>query len=621
MSGLAWAAVAVFTVAYVLIATEKIHRVAAALGGAAVMLLIGATDTAARVLLRAGRHRLERHLPAARDDAHRRRAQTTGVFEYVAIWAAKRARGRPFRVMVILVLITAVASAVLDNVTTVLLIAPVTFLVCERLGVPAVPFLIAEAMASNIGGTATLVGDPPNIIIGSRGGLSYNDFLVHLAPFVVLLLRRLPRPVPGAVPGGVPLRPATRARRSMRCDEREAIRDRRLLVLGLRVLGAVTAAFVLHTTLHLEPAVVALLGGLLLLALSRLDAGEISRDVEWPTLVFFAGLFIMVGALVNTGVVEQLSAAAIDATADRLLPASMVLLWGSAALSAIVDNIPYVATMSPVVADLVHAHGGTARSHVLWWALALGADLGGNATAVGASANVVVLGLAERAGQPITSGSSPGTASSSPRPPSASPCRTCGCATSCWPDRRWNRRGPHPGRPTGRRPPAGRHAAGERPPIGVPAGSGAARRARPGPRGRRRTLARPRRRWRSAQDGDHDGQRDQVEDLVARRRCRTPGRAARRRPRRNPWARTTSRRPARAGVSPERRNDSHSATGRATTMRQDREDPAGPGDLAEEPRRDQRAEHQQRGELEQLGDQSRRSARTPSRSAARRWPR
>ncbi|MFG1901170.1 ArsB/NhaD family transporter [Micromonospora carbonacea] len=149
-------------------------------------------------------------------------------------------------------------------------------------------------------------------------------------------------------------------------------------------------------------AVVALLGGLLLLALSRLDAGEISRDVEWTTLVFFAGLFIMVGALVNTGVVDQLSRAAIDATDGRLLPASMVLLWGSAALSAIVDNIPYVATMSPVVADLVHAQGDAGQSRVLWWALALGADLGGNATAVGASANVVVLGLAERAGQRIS---------------------------------------------------------------------------------------------------------------------------------------------------------------------------------------------------------------------------
>ncbi|MBM0257343.1 ArsB/NhaD family transporter [Micromonospora sp. 4G55] len=401
MSGLAWAAVAVFAVAYVLIATEKIHRIAAALSGAAVMFLIGATDTEHAffsedagidwnvIFLLVGMMLIVAVL------------KRTGAFEYVAVWASKRARGRPFRVMVLLVLITAVASAALDNVTTVLLVAPVTFLVCERLGVPAVPFLIAEAMASNIGGTATLVGDPPNIIIASRGGLSYNDFLIHLAPFIALLLlvflglcRVLFRSAFRYDP--------ERAAEIAALREADAIRDRRLLVLGLAVLGAVTAAFVLHTTLHLEPAVVALLGGLLLLALSRLDAGEISRDVEWPTLVFFAGLFVMVGALVNTGVVEQISRAAIDATADRLLPATMVLLWGSAVLSAIVDNIPYVATMSPVVAELVNAQGDTGQSRVLWWALALGADLGGNATAVGASANVVVLGLAERAGQRIT---------------------------------------------------------------------------------------------------------------------------------------------------------------------------------------------------------------------------
>ena len=183
--------------------------------------------------------------------------------------------------------------------------------------------------------------------------------------------------------------------------ERDAIRDPRLLAISLAVLGAVTVAFVLHTVLHLEPAVVAMLGGLLLLALSRLDATDVATDVEWPTLVFFAGLFVMVGALVNTGVIDTISRAAADAVEGRLLLASMVLLWGSAVLSAIVDNIPYVATMSPVVADLVAADG-TDQSQVLWWALALGADLGGNATAVGASANVIILGIAEKAGKPIS---------------------------------------------------------------------------------------------------------------------------------------------------------------------------------------------------------------------------
>jgi Na+/H+ antiporter NhaD/arsenite permease-like protein len=193
-----------------------------------------------------------------------------------------------------------------------------------------------------------------------------------------------------------------RAAQVMALRERDAIRDGRLVVLSLIVLGLVLIAFSLHTVLHLEPSVVALLGGLVLLAASRLAAGDVARDVEWPTLVFFAGLFVMVGGLVATGVIEELARAATEATADRLWPATMLLLWASAGLSAIVDNIPYVATMSPIVADLVNASGGLDRAQVLWWALAIGADFGGNATAVGASANVVVLGIAERAGHRIT---------------------------------------------------------------------------------------------------------------------------------------------------------------------------------------------------------------------------
>ncbi|HET8684116.1 MAG TPA: ArsB/NhaD family transporter, partial [Micromonosporaceae bacterium] len=288
-----------------------------------------------------------------------------------------------------------------DNVTTVLLVAPVTFLVCERLGVPVAPYLIAEALASNIGGTATLVGDPPNIIIASRAGLSYNDFLLHLAPIIVLLMvvfvglcRWLFRAAFTHDP--------ERAARVMALRERDAITDGRLLAVSLAVLALVTAAFVLHTVLGLEPSVVAVIGGLLLLAASRLDPNDVARDVEWPTLVFFAGLFVMVGALVATGVIDLVAEATADAVAGRLWLASMALLWGSAVLSAIVDNIPYVATMTPVVAELVEADGGGSGSQVLWWSLALGADLGGNATAVGASANVVILGMAERAGRRIT---------------------------------------------------------------------------------------------------------------------------------------------------------------------------------------------------------------------------
>jgi Na+/H+ antiporter NhaD/arsenite permease-like protein len=396
----AWLAVAVFVVAYAFIATEKIHRVVAAVGGASVMLLIGATDAEHAffseesgidwnvIFLLLGMMLIVSVM------------KRTGAFEYLAIWAAKRAKGRPFRVMVILVVVTAVASAALDNVTTVLLIAPVTFLVCDRLGVPVAPFLIAEALASNIGGTATLVGDPPNIIIASRAGLTYNDFLVHLAPLVVVVMIVFVGLCRWLFRSAFRYDPA-RAAEIATLRERDAIRDPRLLVISLAVLVIVTAAFVLHTVLHLDPAVVAILGGLLLLVLSRLNVEAVAKDVEWPTLVFFVGLFVMVGALVNTGVIALISQAATEAVEGRLLLATMGLLWGSAFLSAIVDNIPYVATMSPIVADLVAANG-TGQSQVLWWALALGADFGGNATAVGASANVVVLGLAEGAGRPIS---------------------------------------------------------------------------------------------------------------------------------------------------------------------------------------------------------------------------
>ena len=401
MTWTAWASIAVFAAAYVLIATEWVHRVKAAVGGALIVLVIGATDGEHAffseetgidwnvIFLLLGMMLIVAII------------KRTGLFEYLAIWSAKRARGKPFRLMVILVLVTAVASALLDNVTTILLVAPVTFLVCQRLGVNPVPFLIAEVLASNIGGMATLVGDPPNIIIASRANLSFNDFLIHLAPLAVVLL------VVFVGMCRVLFRKAfvydkDRVASVMALRERDAIRDTRLLVVSLVVLALVLGAFVLHTVLHLEPAVVAIVGGLVLLAVSRLNAEEVAKDVEWPTLVFFAGLFVMVGALVATGVIGQVAEAATSAIGGRLLAASMVLLWASAVLSAIVDNIPYVATMAPIVSELVQSSGDGADTQVLWWSLALGADLGGNATAIGASANVVMLGLAERAGRKIS---------------------------------------------------------------------------------------------------------------------------------------------------------------------------------------------------------------------------
>ncbi|MET7575040.1 ArsB/NhaD family transporter [Streptomyces sp. NPDC005492] len=395
-----WAAIAVFVGAYALIISEKIHRVAVALGGAGLMLAIGATDDVSAfysedsgidwnvIFLLMGMMMIVGVL------------KKTGMFEYLAIWAVKRAHARPFRVMAMLVVITALASALLDNVTTVLLIAPVTLLVCERLALPAAPFLIAEVMASNIGGTATLVGDPPNIIIASRADITFNDFLVHLAPLsallvvVLLLLCRV-------MFRKTFVYDEDRAAEIMALEEREAIKDPRLLIQGLTVLALVVAGFVLHPVLHYEPSIVALLGAGLLIAVSTADTGEVLAEVEWPTLAFFAGLFIMIGGLIDTGVVGQISKALADVIGGSELGGSMTLLGGSAVLSGIVDNIPYVATMAPITADLVKDMGG-ASDHVMWWALALGADLGGNATAIGASANVVVLGIAERGRQPIS---------------------------------------------------------------------------------------------------------------------------------------------------------------------------------------------------------------------------
>jgi Na+/H+ antiporter NhaD/arsenite permease-like protein len=394
-------AVVVFVVAYLLIATEWTHKLLAALGGAAVLFALGVTDTEHAfyshetgidwnvIFLLLGMMIIVGVL------------RRTGVFEYVAIWAAKRAKGSALRVMILLCLITAVASAFLDNVTTVLLIAPVTLLLCDRLGISPVPFLIAEVMASNIGGAATLIGDPPNIIIASRSGLTFNDFLIHMAPLVVLELVVFVLVVPRLFRGSFTVDPE-KVENVLRLNEREAIHDKRLLVKSGLVLLAVFTGFVGHAVFHVEPAVVALLGAGVLVLISGLPTQDYMGSVEWQTLLFFAGLFVMVGALVKTGVIGDLADRVADATDGQPLLAVMLILVVSALLSGIVDNIPYVATMSPVVLELTKSVSDPAHAHALWWALAAGADFGGNATAVGASANVVVIGIALRSGNPIS---------------------------------------------------------------------------------------------------------------------------------------------------------------------------------------------------------------------------
>ena len=298
-------AIAVFVGAYVLIATERVHRVAAALGGAALMVLVGATDAEAAffsqetgvdwnvVFLLLGMMIIVSVV------------KQSGVFEYLAIRAAKAARGRPYRLIVLLCTLTAVASALLDNVTTVLLVAPVTLLVCRTIGVRPEPFLIAEVIASNIGGTATLVGDPPNIIIGSRAGLSFNDFLLNLAPIVVVLLGVFLLLARWLFRDAYRHRP-DRVDALLNLDERRAIRDPVLLRRSMVVLVATVLGFLLHGPLGTEPSMVALLGAGAMVVVTRTSSREYLDEVEWPTLVFFAGLFVMVGALVNVGVLEAL---------------------------------------------------------------------------------------------------------------------------------------------------------------------------------------------------------------------------------------------------------------------------------------------------------------------------
>ncbi len=394
-------AVGIFLVVYVLIATERVPRVVAVLGGVAGVFAVGIVGAQESfyseetgidwnvIFLLLGMMLVVAGL------------RRTGLFEFMAIWSAKRTRGRPYPLLVLLTTLTAVASAMLDNVTTVLLVAPVTLLVCSRLKLNPIPFLIAEVLASNIGGASTLVGDPPNIIIGSRADLSFVDFLVNLGPIILiamvafLLLSRW-------VFRDAFTYDADAAHSVMQLDEREAIADPKLLVRGLVVLVFVLIGFVLQRTLGIDPSIVALLGGGAMMLAVPGPTEEYMKHVEWETLVFFMGLFVLVGALVQVGAIDTLATALTDAVDGDPVAATFGILFGSAALSAIVDNIPYVATMSPVVEQLAANDPSLNPGNVLWWSLALGADLGGNATAIGASANVVVIGIAKRYGYPIS---------------------------------------------------------------------------------------------------------------------------------------------------------------------------------------------------------------------------
>lgn len=382
----------VFVVTYALIATERVNKTAAALAGGLTMILLNLltqeqafehTDFNVIFLL-AGMMMLANLI------------QRTGVFGWMAVQVARAARGRPYRILVLLSVFTAVASAFLDNVTTVLLIAPVTVLLARELRMNPVPYLISEIFASNIGGTATLIGDPPNILIGSAAGLDFTAFLLNLTPITLILLGVYLAAARWLFREDMVLHEAGR-QAMLQMSTEGLITDRPLLVKSLAVLGLTLIGFILHGALGYEPATVALAGATLLMLVARVDPHEVLREVEWTTLFFFFGLFVLVGGVIEVGLIDVLVKAALALTGGAAAPTAMLVLWLSAVLSAVIDNIPYTATVVPVVKELSSGGGG----EVLWWALALGADLGGNATIIGASANVIVAGIAEEEDHPI----------------------------------------------------------------------------------------------------------------------------------------------------------------------------------------------------------------------------
>ncbi len=392
-------ALIVFVGVYFLIATERVERVPAALAGAAALLATGVMHSHdAFFSLETGIDWNVIFLLFGMMIIVGIIGQT-GLFEYLGGQTVRAAHGNPKRVMTLLILLTAVGSALLDNVTTILLVGPVTLAICKTIRVRPVPFLLVVVFASNIGGAATLIGDPPNIIIGSKADLSFNDFLVHVAPIAIIAVLALIVLSRWLFRGAF----AVELTDEETPDEVVAygISDRALLTKGLGVLGLVLVGFALHSVTHAEPAVVALVGAGVLVAISGIRLERCMEEVEWETLVFFMALFVVTGALVKTGVIEDLATVAADAMQGHLLAGSLGLLVVSGVLSGLVDNIPYVAVMSPLVQQVVaDSHEGDPG--LLWWALTLGADFGGNATIVGASANVVMLGIAKKHGHEIS---------------------------------------------------------------------------------------------------------------------------------------------------------------------------------------------------------------------------
>lgn len=404
-------ATAIFLLTYAVIVTERVDRTVVALVGAALMVAFGVLDQeqALRsidpntIVLLVGMMIIINIL------------RRTGIFRFAGWATAVALEGDPWRMLVGFALFTAIASAFLDNVTTILLIAPVTIALSEDLGLDPRPFLISQVIASNIGGTATLIGDPPNILIGGATGLDFLAFLVNLAPVVIVLLALL---IPGywflfGRTGRLGEPASDRQRALQEIEPTEHIADPRLLWVSLAVLALTIVGFFLHGVLHLEAGTIAMFGAVLLLLVSRVDPHDILAEVEWGTIFFFIGLFIVVGGIEETGLLERIAAGVVGAVGGNVLIAAIGLIWLAGLISAVVDNIPAVVTMIPLtfamarllfpelagLSDIELAANPAVTP--LWWSLALGACLGGNGSLVGASANVVAVGIAERRGNAI----------------------------------------------------------------------------------------------------------------------------------------------------------------------------------------------------------------------------
>lgn len=396
----------VLAVIYAVLIADKINRAIVALLGACLMILTGVlTQDEATRGIDANTIGLLTGMMILVSISRR-----SGLFQYLAVWSAKRAKASPWGILLVLQIATAVLSALLDNVTTVLLVVPVTLAITRDLKVPPYPFLFAEVMASNIGGTATLIGDPPNILIGSLAGLSFNQFLIHLTPICILVMVVQAVMIHQLWGRGLRATPEAQAR-VMALREADTILDAVLLRQSLVVISAVILGFIFSRAIRLEPGTIAITGAAVLMFLDnwRHHAEKQSEkvtgtfnDVEWITIFFFIGLFIIVHGVEVGGLLQVLAEKLVAATGGNMAATGYAILWASAILSAIIDNIPFVATMIPLVKSLAPSFGGADAIQPLWWCLSLGACLGGNGTLIGASANLTVAGLAEREGIPFS---------------------------------------------------------------------------------------------------------------------------------------------------------------------------------------------------------------------------